>query len=89
MKKEEIDIIMYIMFDDLVNYIQSELQTQTIPLDDKKLCSLDHKKPKISPLAKAEGLYWRVNNIPYLKSVNHTGAAVLVSSCICKSWYYM
>ena len=41
------------MFDSLVNFIQSELQTETIPPDDKKLCCLDHRKPKISPLAKA------------------------------------
>ena len=30
------DYIMDIMFDSLVNFIQSELQTQTIPPDDKK-----------------------------------------------------
>ena len=62
MKKEEVGFIMGIMFDDLVIFIQSELQTQTILPDDKKLCSLDNRKPKIIPLAKAEGLYWRVNN---------------------------
>ena len=67
------------MFQDLVNFIQSELQTQTIPPDGKKLCSMDHRKPKIRPLLKA-GLYWRVNNRHYFKSVNHTDAAVLVSS---------
>ena len=75
-KKEEVDYIMDIMFDDLVNFIQSELQTQAIPPHDKKLCSLDLRKPKISPLAKAQGLHWRVNNRHYLKFVNHTDAAV-------------
>ena len=53
MKKEEADYIMDIIFDDWVKFIQSELQTQTIPPDDRKLCSLDHREPKISPLAKA------------------------------------
>ena len=76
MKKEEVDYFMDIMFDNLVNLIQSELKTQTIPPDDKTLCSLDNRKPKISPLAKAEGLYWRVNNRHYFESVNHTDAAV-------------
>ena len=71
---------MGIIFDGLVNFIQSELQTQTIPSDDKKLCSLDDRKPKISPLAKEEGLYWRVNNRHHFKSINHTDAAVLMSS---------
>ena len=70
------DYIMDITFDSLVNFIQNELQTQTITPDDKKLCSMDQGKPKISPLAKAEGLYWRVNNRHYFKSVNHTDAAV-------------
>ena len=37
MKKEEVDYIMDIMFHDLVNFIQSEVCTQTIPPDDKKL----------------------------------------------------
>ena len=69
---------MDIMFDDLVIFIQIELQT--IPPGDKKLCSWDHRKPKIRPLAKAERLYWRINNRHYFKSVNHTDAAVLVSS---------
>ena len=68
---------MDVMFDSLVILIQSELQTQTIPPDDKKLCSFDHRKPKISPLAKAEGLNWRVNNRHYFMSVNRTDAAVL------------
>ena len=70
------DYIMDVTFDSVVNFIQSELQTQTIPPDDEKLCSLDQRKPKISPLAKTEGLYWRVNNSYYFKSVNHTDAAV-------------
>ena len=70
------DYIMDVMFESLVNFIQSELQTQTITPDDKKLCSLDQRKPKISPLAKAEGLYWRVNNRHYFKPVNYTDAAV-------------
>ena len=80
MKKEEVDYIMDIMFDNLVNFIQSELKTQTIPTDNKKLCSLDYRKPKISHLAKEEGLYWRVNNTHYFKTVNHTDVAVSVSS---------
>ena len=46
--KKEVDYIMDIIFDDFVNFIQSELHTQTIPPDDKKLCSLDHRKPKIA-----------------------------------------
>ena len=46
---------MDIMFDDLMKFIQSE--QQNIPPNDKKLFSLDHRKCKISPLAKAEGLY--------------------------------
>ena len=61
------DYIMDVTFDSLVNFIQSELQTWTITPDDKKLCSLDQRKPKISPLVKEEGLYWRVNNRHYFK----------------------
>ena len=51
------DYIMDFKFDSLVNFIQIELQTQTIPTDDKKMHSLDQRKPKTSPLAKAEGLH--------------------------------
>ena len=68
MMKEEVDYIVDIMFDDLLNFIQSEVHTQTISPDDKKLHSLDHRKPGISPLDKAEGLYWGVNKRHYFKS---------------------
>ena len=46
MKKEEVDYIMDIMFDNLVNFIQSELQT--IPPDYETLCSLDHMSPGLA-----------------------------------------
>ena len=88
MKKEGVDYIMDIMFDDLMNFIQSEQQTQIIPPDDKKLCSLVHRKPEISPQAIAEGLYCRANNRHYFKYLKHTDAVVSVSSWICKICYY-
>ena len=46
MMKEEVDYIMNMKFDNFVNCFQSELQTQTIPPDDEKLCSLHHRKLK-------------------------------------------
>ena len=48
MKKEEVDYIMDIMFHDLVNFIQNELQIQSIPPDDKKLCSLIIGNPSLA-----------------------------------------